>query len=195
VLQALREAAAEGYAVLFLDEIESIGRIRGAVANQHSDKFLAAFLAELDGFTDRSRGRDRSRRRTARPVDPATARAALRLEVAVGRPDLHGARDIFAIHLPASLPARTSGTTSSSTSPSRASTAERRQRGRDAAFPRRHDPPVAARHLASGRLIEQICRAARRIAFERDVRTASTGCASPTWRRDRGGNRAPRDGG
>jgi ATP-dependent Clp protease ATP-binding subunit ClpA len=52
--KGLREAAAAGAAVLFMDEIESIGRIRGGTAAHHADKFLAALLAELDGFTDRT---------------------------------------------------------------------------------------------------------------------------------------------
>ena len=51
--KALREAARDGMAFLFLDEIESIARSRGHFANIHSDKHLAALLAELDGFEDR----------------------------------------------------------------------------------------------------------------------------------------------
>ena len=51
--ESLREASEHGFAILFMDEIESIGRIRGGAVSHHSDKFLAAFLAELDGFADR----------------------------------------------------------------------------------------------------------------------------------------------
>ncbi|HUT77000.1 MAG TPA: AAA family ATPase, partial [Polyangia bacterium] len=52
--ESLREAAEDGFAVLFFDEIETIGRLRGSAVGHHSDKFLGALLAEIDGFKDRS---------------------------------------------------------------------------------------------------------------------------------------------
>ena len=52
--QALKDAADEsGMAVLFLDEIESIGRTRGSAVGHHSDRFLNAFLTEMNGFEGR----------------------------------------------------------------------------------------------------------------------------------------------
>ena len=45
--QALHEAASEAMAVLFLDDVESVGRHRGGAASHHADKFTAAWLAEL----------------------------------------------------------------------------------------------------------------------------------------------------
>ena len=50
--QALVDAAHEsGLAVLFLDEIETIGRTRGSMVGHHNDRFLGALLAELGPFT------------------------------------------------------------------------------------------------------------------------------------------------
>jgi proteasome-associated ATPase len=51
--QALHRAAEEGPTLLFLDEVEAIGRVRGHASGYHSDKFLAALLAEMDGFSGR----------------------------------------------------------------------------------------------------------------------------------------------
>ena len=52
--QGLGEAAKEfGMAVIFLDEIEAIGRIRGSMTGHHSDRFLNVLLAEIDGFEGR----------------------------------------------------------------------------------------------------------------------------------------------
>src|SRR5262249_7781385 len=49
--RALREEA-DGSVVLFLDEIESVGRTRGGMVSHHADRFLAALLAEIDGFAE-----------------------------------------------------------------------------------------------------------------------------------------------
>ncbi len=50
----LREATKDGsQAVLFLDEVDSIGRVRGHTQGYYSDKALNALLTELDGFAER----------------------------------------------------------------------------------------------------------------------------------------------
>ena len=40
--------------MLFIDEVESIGRIRGGMTGHHSDKFLAALLAGGRGLCPRA---------------------------------------------------------------------------------------------------------------------------------------------
>ena len=173
---ALRAAAAEGQAILFLDEIEAVGRIRGGAANVHSDKFLAALLAELDGFTDRAGVAIVAATNRKDLVDPALLERLSDLEIAVRRPRMQDARAIFAIHLPRDLPYGPNG----------AAAAGARDAIIDAAVSRFYSPNagnelctmrfrdgkariVCARELASGRTIEQICRAARRTAFLRHV--------------------------
>ena len=102
--QSLREVGEDGYAVLFMDEIESIGRIRGGAVSQHSDKFLAALLAELDGFADRKNVAIICATNRKDLLDSALYERLSDLEINVGRPDMKGARAIFQIHLPESVP-------------------------------------------------------------------------------------------
>ncbi len=167
----------DGLTVLFLDEVESIGRIRGGASNQHADKFLAALLAELDGFTDRSDVAIVSATNRKDLIDPALLERLSDVEIAVDRPDLRGARAIFDVHLPQDLPIHAAD-------------------GRDAlietAVSLFYSPnadnalctlgfrdgtrrTIAARELASGRTFAQICGAACLTAFLRDEHEGDPG--------------------
>ena len=121
--KALREAAADGFAVLFLDEVEAVGRIRGGAVGHHADKFLAALLAELDGFSERQNVAIIAATDRKDLVDPALLERLSDVEVAVTRPDLRGApqssRSICP--RPCRSPPRASGARSS-TPPCRGST-------------------------------------------------------------------------
>ncbi|MCC6765588.1 MAG: AAA family ATPase [Deltaproteobacteria bacterium] len=170
-----RAADEDGSAVLFLDEIEAIGRARGGAGNLHGDKYLTALLVELDGFA--------AHRNVAviaatnrRDLLDGALRSRFDVEVPVGRPTLAGARAIFALHVPPSVPLADGA-------------------GRDAlvdlAVSRLYAPNagaiatlvlrdgrtrvVAARELASGRLIAQIVAAACRRAYVRDLRGGAPG--------------------
>lgn len=180
--QALGEAAKEfGLAVLFMDEIESVGRMRGSMVGHHSDRFLDALLAEIDGFDNRGDVAIMGATNRKDLCDPALLER-FDVEVPVNRPDMRGAREIFAIHLPDSMPFSPNGDAAQDT------------RGQliDRAVSRLYSPnaenqlsvikfrdgktrTVAAGELMSGRTIEQICRAARQAAFLRDVRSKDRG--------------------
>ena len=173
---ALREVATDGYAVLFLDEIESIGRIRGSAVGQHSDKFLAALLAELDGFTARTGVAIIAATNRKDLVDPALLERLSDVEICVRRPDMRGAQAVFDIHLPESLPFSPNGTAAQDTRREIIATAMSRFYSPNAnnelcvlRFRDGKSRTVTARELASGRTFEQVCRAARRAAFHRDV--------------------------
>jgi ATP-dependent 26S proteasome regulatory subunit len=189
--ERLREAAADGLSLLFLDEIESIGRTRGALGARHSDRFLAALLAEVDGF--RARGSVAILAATNRRdlLDPALLSRLSDVEIPVPRPDLRAAREIFAVHLPESLPYARRGECGAPASESREA-AGIRQEVVETAVSLLHAPnaeneiarltlrdgtqrTVRARELASGRLIEQICLAAREKAFRRHARGEGAG--------------------
>jgi proteasome-associated ATPase len=174
--EALREAAEDGLAVLFLDEIETVGRLRGASANLHGDKFLGALLAELDGFAGREAVAIIAASNRKDLVDPALLQRLSGIEITVSRPDRRGAKEIFGIHLNASIPY----------SPDGEAAVETREEIIDRGVSQLYSPngenelctlrfrdgmtrTVAARELASGRVIEQICRDARRSAFQRHV--------------------------
>jgi ATP-dependent 26S proteasome regulatory subunit len=174
--RALREEN-EGCAVLFLDEIESIGRLRGAVANQHSDKFLAALLAELDGFTDREGIAIVAATNRKDLCDPALLERLSDIEITVRRPDMRGARAIFDIHLPATVPVDPAHTREEivETAVSRlygpnAENAVCTLRFRDGKV-----RTVVARELASGRMFAQVGRAACQAAFLRELRGGEPG--------------------
>lgn len=168
----LRERAADGgYAVLFLDEIEAIGRIRGRSVDQHADRFLAALLAEVDGFTARSDVAIIAATNRKDLLDSALLERLSDLEIVVRRPDMRSARAILDIHLPASVAI---------------GVRDRREDIVESAVSRLYAPngdnavatirfrdgrsrPVVARELMSGRLLAQVCRAACQTAFVRDV--------------------------
>jgi proteasome-associated ATPase len=180
---ALRDAARDAYAILFIDEVDAVGRIRGTGIGHHDDKFLSALLAELEGFVGATPGvavLSATNKRDA--LDPALAERLSGVELAVARPDLRAARAIFSIHFPEAIPYRPNG----------AAAPDTRCALIDAAVTRLYAPnadnqvctlrfrdgrtrPVAARELASGRLFEQIAEEARRRALLRAVRGGAEG--------------------
>lgn len=172
--EAMRAAANGGFTLLFLDEVESIGRIRGRHYSAYDDKFLASLLAELDGFQSRGDVAVVAASNRKDMIDPALLERLSDVEIAVARPDTRAARAIFSIHLPESLPfaAQNGGASALRT---------RMIEGAVSRIyaPNGHGPlctvkfrdgsarEVGPRDLASGRTIEQICRAARQRAFRR----------------------------
>jgi proteasome-associated ATPase len=180
--QTLREAAKDGFAVLFLDEIEAVGRIRGGSVSHHSDKFLAALLAELDGFTDRAGVAIIAATNRKDLIDPALLERLSDLEIVVNRPDQRGARAIFGIHLPETLPFSPNGPAATQTRRDLIETAVSRFYSPNGdtelctiKFRDGKVRKVSAREVASGRTFEQICRAARQKAFLREVRGGEAG--------------------
>jgi proteasome-associated ATPase len=181
--KALREAAHQDqYCLCFFDEIESVGRTRGNAVGYHSDKFLAAFLAELDGFADRSNVAIISATNRKDLLDPALLERLSDIEIPVERPDMQGARAIFEIHLPPTLPYRSNGVSAGAVRREIIETAVSRfyspNGGNEVCVLRFRDGKtrtVAARELASGRTFRQICRAVQQGAFSRDIRGGEAG--------------------
>lgn len=179
---ALREAAKDGYAVAFFDEVETIGRIRGGVANQHADRFLGAFLAEVNGFEDSPNVAIISASNRKDLLDPAVAERLGEIEIVVGRPDMKGARAIFSIHLSADYPFSPNGSAAGSTRQEAIETAVSMLYSPNAdnelcvlRFRDSKTRTVTARELVSGRLIQQICKEARQSAFFRHRQTGEPG--------------------
>lgn len=180
--QSLREVGEDGYAILFLDEVESVGRIRGGVVSHHSDKFLAALLAELDGFCDRKNVAIICATNRKDLLDSALYERLSDLEINVGRPEMAGARAIFQIHLSESYPFFPNGELAASTREQLIEHAVSRFYSPNAdnelctlRFRDGKQRTIIARELASGRLFENVCRTARRSAFLREVRGGSVG--------------------
>lgn len=172
-----------GFSILFLDEIESIARRRGGMAGEHADKFLAALLAEMQGFaSDGTRCAIIAATNRLELLDPALV-DRMELQLPVRRPTLEAARAIFSIHLPPELPfaedddaAMRSALIERAVSRLYSPNADNRLatiRFRDGT-----ERSVHARELTSGRMIEQICIAACQSAAYRE---AAGGPAGLDW--------------
>ncbi len=180
---AFRKLADEGHIVIiFLDELESVGRIRGHYMGYHGDKQTAALLAELDGFAERGNVVVIAATNRKDLIDPALLERLSDNEVFVPRPDWDAAREIFQVHLDEQLPF----------SPNGSLAAETRDEVIDVALTRIYSPnaenelsrikfrdgtqqTVTAGELMSGRLIEQICQSVRQRALVRDVQYDDAG--------------------
>ncbi|MHC4966595.1 MAG: AAA family ATPase [Planctomycetota bacterium] len=175
--------ACKGWVLIFLDEVESIGRVRGGHVSHHSDKFLASFLTELQGFgtdaADKIAVVAATNRRDL--LDPALSER-LEVQLEVKRPDRRGAREIFSIHLREEFAFSPNGKQAAAT---RSALIERavsqfyNPNGDNAIctvrFSDRSERVINARELASGRCIEQVCRAAGRAAAFREAQGGDAG--------------------
>ncbi len=176
----------DGPAIIFLDEVEAVGRIRGGASAHFADKFLVTLMTELDGIEPRSQVVVIAATNRKDLLDPAFLERLSALELHVPRPKQAAAREMLEVHLPEDLPYRPNGAQAPDTRQSLVEYAVARlfyPNGRnDVARLRFRDGTtrlVAARELISGRLIEQICVAAREQAFLREVRNGPPGlCAA-----------------
>jgi ATP-dependent 26S proteasome regulatory subunit len=167
-------ATCTGPKLLFLDEVDAIGRLRGGHSGQHSDKFLSAWLTELDGLRGQQGLAIVAATNRRDLVDPALLERLSAIELNVPRPAMAAAREIFRVHLPEHVPV----------SPNGAAAPDSRAELIDVAVARLYAPNadnqlarlrfrdgrermVAARDLMSGRICRQICMAARATAFAR----------------------------
>ncbi len=180
--EMLKKEAGDDLAVLVLDEIESVGRIRGGFASHLQDKFLNALLTALDGFSDRGNVALVCCTNRTDLLDPALLERISDVDIEVPRPSQAGARAIFEVHLREGLPY----------DDSTGEVAEVRAEMIDAAVSTLYAPNaenqlctvhfrdgskqrVVAREVLSGRVIAQICRAARDAAFLRHRRGGTPG--------------------
>lgn len=169
-----------GPGILFLDEVDAIGRARGNASGFHDDRFLGTLLAELEGMR-RSDVAVIGATNRADTLDPAL-RSRFAWEIEMPRPNMSAARQIFAIHMHEDIPYH----------PNSSEAPKSRQLLIDAGVARLYEPnadnmiaslqfrdgrrrEVAARELVSGRLIEQMCGTARAAAFERQCRGGAAG--------------------
>ena len=169
LFQSLRRAADEGQiCVVFVDEIDAIGRTRGGLAAHHDDKALAALLTELSGFEALPNVSFVGAVNRRDLLDPALL-GRFGEEICIPRPDLHTAKEIFEVHLDANYPYQTQTTrlamidvgVSELFAPNAASElcVLKLQDGRTR--------PVHFSELVSARLICQITQSARRRAQDR----------------------------
>jgi len=173
----MKERAKDNLVVVFLDEVDSIGRIRGDSTSRPDDDLQNVLLTELDGFSDRSNIAVICATNRKDLLDPAFLQRISDLEIFVGPPDKEAAWEIFNIHLPPELPFQSNGKPANIV----------REEMITSAVSRIYTPnadnmvctlklrngevrKIHARDLASGRLFEQVCRNARQSALIRQMR-------------------------
>lgn len=180
--EGIRRDAGDGIAVVFIDEVESIARHRGAGLAHHDDQFTAAWLAELDGFESRGNIVIVSASNRKDLIDAAMLERLSGVEIAIPRPDLSAARRIFAIHLNEAVPVHPNGSAAAATRE------ELIEVGVSGLFAPNACPEFVTLHfrdsstrsigvheLVSGRLIKQICHAACTRALARRIRGGGDG--------------------
>ncbi|MBI2833212.1 MAG: AAA family ATPase [Acidobacteria bacterium] len=172
--------------VMFFDEIDSIGGVRGHGVMRVDDRVLTAFMTELDGLESRGNILVVAATNRRDTLDPALLRPGRLgdLMIDVPRPDRRGARAILAKHLGFDVPyAEIDGASSEGAA---------RQLAIESAIARIYAPnaegelatltfsdgrrrPVLARDLVSGANLANIAARGKRLAAVRRVRTGERG--------------------
>jgi ATP-dependent 26S proteasome regulatory subunit len=167
VFQRAREAAP---AILFIDEVDAIGRARGGVAQQHADRVTSVLLSQMEGAAGEPGIAVVGACNRVDLLDPAL-RSRFGRQFLIPRPDREALRAIAEVHLSDELPYASAGTRARAVdvivqrlSSPNAGGDIARIRFRDG-----RDRMVSARELSSGRAVRQIVAAAAEIAFRRDA--------------------------
>ena len=106
VARQASEAHLEVPVVMFFDEIDAIGGVRGAAQMHVNDRVLTAFMSELDGFDLRGNVLVVAASNRHDAIDPALLRPGRLGDIVleIGRPRMAAAREIFAKHLAEDIP-------------------------------------------------------------------------------------------
>ncbi|MCH7227961.1 AAA family ATPase [Haloferula sp. A504] len=178
---AIRNLASQGgHVVVFLDEAESLGRVRGGRATTVLDDLTNALLVELDGFSGDGLNNVVVISATNRKdlLDPALRDRLSGVEIRVPRPRMDAARAIFRVHLreddPWADPQAREEAIETAVSLLYAPAGDTNEVCR-IRFNDGSSRVVRAGALISGRLIRQISDNARRLAARREVDGQSDG--------------------
>jgi len=177
---AIRQVASGdggAYTIVYLDEVESFGRVRGSSGhNTYVDDFTNALLAELDGFEGLDRVAILSSTNRSDLLDPAFRERIGQVTIEIPRPRFEAARAIFNIHLKENDPWAADSTRSDAIEAALAilflgdeNTVSR------ITFNDGSARVVKPSQLLSGRLVKAISANARRTAARRRVRPGSNG--------------------
>lgn len=172
--------------VVFFDDCESMGRIRGDSLNKWRDDVTGCWLQGLQGFAGSLPGIILGATNRKDLLDAALLqRLSTGGQIYMPPPDMEAARAIFGVHLPASYPYAVNGHDAASSREELIDLAVSRiysPNGDNAIckvrFADGHTHIIHARELSSGRIFEQICRNARRRACRREIETDVVGVAA-----------------
>lgn len=170
--------------VMFFDEVDSIGAVRGSSINNIDDRVMPALMAELDGMEDRGNIMVVAATNRRDTIDPALLRPGRLgdLVLEVPRPEAKAAREIFTKHINGREVYTRHGQSQQSA----------RQEMIEAAVAKIYSPnsdnelatiifrdgnrrAVRASDLISGASIENIVEAAGNLAGEREVEEGDSG--------------------
>jgi ATP-dependent 26S proteasome regulatory subunit len=168
--EAFRKAREAAPALLFLDEIDAIGRVRGGVGQQHSDRVASLLLTQMEGAAGTPGIGIVGACNRVDLLDPAL-RSRFGKQFLLPPPRRAAVREIAATHLSPGLPYRSEDTRARCidslvhrlTSPN-ADNAVATLRFRDGTT-----RAVSARDLLSGRSVKHMVESACEAAFRREV--------------------------
>ncbi len=177
---AIRNLAAQGgHVVVFLDEADSLGRVRGASRSAPVlDDFTNALLAELDGFTSLNNVAVIASSNRKDLLDPALRERLGSVDIRVPRPRMAAARSIFKVHLREDDPWADASSREESIETAVSLLYAPAGDCNDITRIRFNDGSsrvVKASELCSGRLIQQIAGNARRAAARREINRGQPG--------------------
>ena len=99
VRDLFRQAKQNSPAIIFIDEIDAVGRQRGSGLGDEREQTLNQLLVEMDGFTANEGVVVLAATNRVDILDPALLRPGrFDRQVYVGLPDIKGRRDILAVH-------------------------------------------------------------------------------------------------
>ena len=180
--RAAREAGArepDVPVVMFFDEVDAVGGVRGQGLHRVDDRVLTAFMTELDGLESRGNVLVVAATNRRDAIDPALLRPGRLgdLVLEIGRPGPEAAREIFARHLPGNIPWDPAGSRDEQIAAAVSRLYAPNGLGDLAVLTLRDGKrrTVAARHFVSGARIAAICQAAIEQACEREQRDGPGG--------------------
>jgi cell division protease FtsH len=102
VRDLFEQAQAEAPCIIFIDELDALGKVRGAgltSGNDEREQTLNQLLIEMDGFNSNSGVIIMAATNRPETLDPALLRPGrFDRHIAIDRPDLNGRRQILAVH-------------------------------------------------------------------------------------------------
>jgi ATP-dependent 26S proteasome regulatory subunit len=176
LIDAFRRAREAAPAVLFIDEIDAIGRVRGASTQQHADRVASALLTNMEGASGDAGIAVVGACNREDLLDPAL-RSRFGRQFQIPPPGRRALREVAEVHFTADLPYRTPATRGQCidalvhrlTSPNG---------DNEIATIRFRDSKtrtVSSRDLVSGRAVKQIAEAACESASLREIAHGVTG--------------------
>ncbi|MDA1076209.1 MAG: AAA family ATPase [Proteobacteria bacterium] len=169
VIDAFKAARKAKPALLFIDEVDAIGRVRGGTSSQYADRVVSVLLTQLEGAAGTPGIGVVAACNRVELVDPAL-RSRFGKQFLLGQPKRNALREIARIHFPETLPYRSEQTRERSidllvqhlTSPNANIDIA------TARFRNGKEQLITTRDLVSGRTVKQIAQAVGEAAFMRE---------------------------